>query len=305
MTETAQATTSSQSRLLDPAIIMRLGSMELRARTIVEGLLLGLHRSPYRGFSSEFAEYRQYLPGDDLASVDWKVYARSDRYYVKKFEAETNLECNVLVDRSASMGFGSNGVRKLDYAACLAAAIAWLVSRQRDAVGVTLFDDRIDMRLPARTRPGHLHAILLALERITVGAASNVAKPLQQLADTLDKRGVIVLISDLLDDPDSVITGLRYLRARGMEVIVFQILDPAEQTFPFQQAATFRDLESSEEILAVPSVVREHYLAQLQALTDRYATDLRGHGIDYQLVSSSMPLDAALLGYLNARGRRI
>ena len=167
--------------------------MELKARTIVEGLLLGLHRSPYRGFSAEFAEYRHYLAGDDPATIDWKVYARSDRYYVKKFEAETNLECNILLDTSASMGYGTGGITKLDYGACLAAAIAWLVSGQRDAVGLTTFDERITSRMPPRAKPGHLHTILIALERLKAGAKSDVAKPLRQLADALTKRGLIVL----------------------------------------------------------------------------------------------------------------
>jgi len=293
------------SRLLDPVVIARLGSMELKARTIVEGLLLGLHRSPFRGFSAEFAEYRHYLAGDDPTTIDWKVFARSDKYYVKKFEAETNLECNILVDTSASMGYGTSGITKLEYAACLAAAIAWLVSGQRDAVGLTTFDEKIVTRLPPRAKSGQLHSILIALERLKAGAKSDVAKPLRQLADTLTKRGLIVLISDLLDEPEAVVTGLRYLRARGMEVVVFHVLDQAELTFPFEEAAKFTDVESSEEIVAVPGMVRAHYLEQLEKLKSRYADGLRAAGIDYQMISTATPLDAALLKYLNARGRRI
>jgi uncharacterized protein (DUF58 family) len=292
------------SRLLDPAVIARLGSMELKARTIVEGLLLGLHRSPFRGFSAEFAEYRHYLHGDDPQWIDWKVYSKTDKYYVKKFEAETNLDCNILVDTSASMAFGSP-LSKLEYAACLAAAIAWLVNRQRDAVGLTTFNDRIVQRIPPRARTGQLHTVLLALERLASGEASDVAKPLRQLADTLQKRGLVVLISDLLDDPASVVTGLRYLRARGMEVVVFHVLDHAELTFPFQHTTTFRDLESSEEILAVPHAVRAHYLEQIEGLKEQYRKELRAAGVDYQLVPTSLPLDAALLRYLHARGRRL
>jgi uncharacterized protein (DUF58 family) len=300
----AQASPSG-SRLLDPAIIARMGSMELRARIIVEGLLMGLHRSPFRGFSAEFAEYRHYLAGDDPASIDWKVYARADKYYVKKFEAETNLACNLLLDTSASMGFGTTGITKLEYGACLAASIAWLVSRQRDAIGLTLFDERIISRLPPRARAGQLHSVLVSLEQARAGSRSDVAKPLRQLADTLQKRGMIVLVSDLLDDPDAVVMGLRYLRARGMEVVVFHLLDQAELTFPYEQAARFRDVESNEEILAVPGAVRQHYLDQITALTTRYAADLRAAGVDYQLVPTSTPLDATLLRYLQARGRRI
>jgi len=300
----ADVARTAPSRLLDPAVIARLGSMELKARTIVEGLLLGLHRSPFRGFSAEFAEYRHYLAGDDPQWIDWKVYAKTDKYYVKKFEAETNLDCNILVDTSASMAFGTP-LPKLEYGACLAAAIAWLVNGQRDAVGLTTFDEKIVLRLPPRARSSQLHTVLLALERLQPGARSDVAKPLRQLADTLQKRGLVVLISDLLDEPSAVVTGLRYLRARGMEVIVFHVLDQAELTFPFQHTATFRDLESAEEVLAVPQAVRAHYLEQINGLTQQYQKELRAAGVDYQLVPTSMPLDAALLRYLNARGRRL
>ncbi len=292
------------AHLLDPVVVARLGNMEIKARTIVEGLLLGLHRSPYRGFSSEFAEYRQYIPGDDLSWVDWKVYARSDRYYVRKFEAETNLECTVLIDTSASMGYGSGPLTKLEYGSCLAAALAWLVAGQRDAVGLIAFDERIHLRIPPRSRRSHLHTILLALERLKASSRSDVAKPLEQLADALDKRGMVVLVSDLLDEPAAVVQGLKYLRARGMDVVVFHLLDQAELTFPFEQAMTFKDLESAEEVLAVPAAVRSHYLAELERLKGQYADELRTAGIDYTLVSTATPLDAALLAYLHARTRR-
>jgi uncharacterized protein (DUF58 family) len=301
----AIAPVAPSAHLLDPVVVARLGSMELRARTIVEGLLLGLHRSPFRGFSAEFAEYRQYLPGDDLSCVDWKVFARSDRYFVKKFEAETNLECNILLDTSASMGYGSGPVSKLAYGTFLAAAVAWLVARQRDAVGLIAFDTHIHLRVPPRARPGQLHAVLLQLERLHASAGSDVAKPLRELADRLEKRGLVVLISDLLDDAETVVKGLKYLRARGMEVVVFHLLDHAELTFPFEHATTFKDLESSEEVLAVPSAVREHYLGQLRMLTDVYARELKSGGIDYTLIPTTTPLDAALLTYLHARGRRL
>jgi uncharacterized protein (DUF58 family) len=172
-------------------------------------------------------------------------------------------------------------------------------------VGLTTFNDRIVLRLPPRARTGQLHTVLLALERLESGARSDVAKPLRQLADTLQKRGLVVLISDLLDEPSSVVTGLRYLRARGMEVVVFHVLDNAELTFPFQHTTTFRDLESAEEVLAVPNAVRAHYLEQIEGLKEQYRKDLRAAGVDYQLVSTSLPLDAALLRYLHARGRRL
>jgi len=301
MADTALA---RSAHLLDPAVVARLGTMELKAKTIVEGLTLGLHRSPYKGFSTEFAEYRPYVTGDDTSWIDWKVYARSDRYYVKKWDADTNLACHILLDTSASMGYGSGAMTKLAYGATLAASIAWLVSGQRDAVGLTTFDEHVGLRLPAKVRAGHLHQILLALERVKPSAGSDVAKPLRELAEGLERRGLIVLISDLLDDPAEVVKGLMLLGARGMEVVVFHVLDEAELTFPFDGPLLFKDLESTDQVLAVPSAVREHYLAELGRHTDAYARALNGVGMDYQMVSTATPLDASLLGYLQARARR-
>ena len=296
---------SRDLRFLDPAIIARLGTMELKARTVVEGFLSGLHRSPYKGFSVEFAEYRQYIPGDDLSTLDWKVYARSDRHYVKKFEEETNLECHLLLDVSASMAYrGSAPMSKVEYASVLAASLAFLMNRQRDATGLIAFDDRIVSRLPAGARPGHLHALLLALEHMQPGKQSNVGRPLHQLAEALTKRSLIVLMSDLLHDPDSVIKGLRHLRFRGSDVIVFQILDPHELTFPFRGASRFKDLESADEVIADPSTIRTAYLRELAGLTLRYDRELRNSGIDYVQLDSSQPLDFALVAYLAARSRR-
>jgi uncharacterized protein (DUF58 family) len=299
------ATTRRDLRFLDPAIIARLGTMELKARTVVEGFLSGLHRSPYRGFSVEFAEYRQYMPGDDLSTLDWKVYARTDRHYVKKFEEETNLDCHVLLDVSASMGYrGAAPMSKLEYGSVLAASLAFMMNRQRDATGLIAFDDRITFRLPAGARPGHLHTLLLTLERMKPGSQSNLGRPLQQLAEALVKRSLVVLISDLLDDPDSIVRGLRHLKFRGTDVIVFQVLDPNELTFPFHGPSRFRDLESSEEVLAEPSAIRTAYLRELAGLTLRFDRELRGAGIDYVQLDTSQPLDFALLAYLAARERR-
>src|SRR5262245_62315685 len=206
------AASARPSPFLDPAVIARLGTLELKARTIVEGFLSGLHRSPFKGFSVEFAEYRQYIHGDDLATIDWKIFARSDRYYVKKFEDETNLDCHVVIDVSGSMAYGSRGLTKFEYGASLAASIAYLMNRQRDAVGLVAFADRIVDRVPAAARAGHLRAVLVALERLRPGQSTNLARPLHQLADSLSKRGLVVLISDLLDDPEALVRGSRPLR---------------------------------------------------------------------------------------------
>ena len=297
--------TARDLRFLDPAIISRLGTMELKARTVVEGFLSGLHRSPYKGFSVEFAEYRQYLPGDDLSTLDWKVYARSDRHYVKKYEEETNLECHLLLDQSASMAYrGGAPMSKLEYGSVLAASLAFLMHRQRDATGLIAFDEQIRFRLPAAARPGHLHALLLALERLKAGQRSDVARPLHQLAEALLKRSLVVLISDLLDDPEPVIKGLKHLRFRGTDVVVFQVLDPDELTFPFRGAAKFKDLETAQEVVADPATARKGYLRELAGLTLQYDRELRGAGIDYVQLDTSQPLDFALLAYLSARSKR-
>jgi uncharacterized protein (DUF58 family) len=294
---------AGQGRYLDPAVVARLGTIDLKARTIVEGFLTGLHHSPYKGFSVEFAEYRQYLPGDDLATLDWKIYARSDRHFVKKFEEETNLACHLLIDVSASMGYGSRGITKVEYAKYLAAALAYLMTRQRDAFGLIAFDENIVSMLPASSRAGHLRAALVSLERLTIGSRTNVAKPLRDLAKAIRKRGLVILVSDLLDEPDRVIDELKHFRHRGTDVIVFHILDPDELEFPFDQAARFRDLETADEVLAVPSAVRDDYKARVQALIERYRRELFLAGIDYALLDTAQPLEFGLMSYLMTRRR--
>src|SRR5213594_1668590 len=256
--------TAHDRPFLDPAVVARLGTLELKARTIVEGFLSGLHRSPFKGFSVDFAEYRQYIPGDDLSSIDWKVYARSDRYYVKKFEEETNLDCHLLLDVSASMGYGSRGVTKMQYGSMLAASLAYLMNRQRDAVGLTAFDEAIVSMLPPSARSGHLRSLLVTLDRLRLGSKTDVSKPLHLLADGIVRRGMVVVISDLLAEPERVVDGLRHFRFRGTDVL----------TFPFERAARFRDMEIGDELMAVPSLVRADYLAELGRMIDAYKRDL-------------------------------
>ena len=293
----------ASARYLDPAVLARLGTLDLTAKTIVEGVLSGLHRSPYRGFSVEFAEYRQYLPGDALSSIDWKVFARSDRHYVKKFEADTNLDCHLLLDVSGSMGYGSGPISKGEYGKYLAAALAYLMHRQRDAVGLIAFDDAVVHRVAPSARAGHLKTVLLALERLPVGRRTDVAKPLGDLARVLAKRGLVVVISDLLDDPARVIEGLRHFRQRGTDVIVFHLLDAEELRFSFVDAARFRDVETAAEVFADPAAVRERYLERIGQFVATYKRELGGAGIDYHLLDTSQPLDLALMAYLSARGK--
>ena len=294
-----------QRQFLDPAVVARLGTLELKARTIVEGFLSGLHRSPFKGFSVEFAEYRQYMPGDDLSTIDWKVYARSDRYYVKKFEEETNLDCHLMLDVSGSMAYGSGAMTKFEYAACLGASLAYLMTRQRDAVGLMAFDEKIVGMLPASSRPGHLRAVLVTLDRLRLGKETHMSKPLTQLCDALTKRGMVVLISDLLDDPAAVVRGLKHFQFRGADVIVFHVLDPDEIDFPFDRATRFEDLETDEEVMAVPAVVRSHYVKAMGDLIEHYKRELGAAGIDYMLLPTSTPLEMALLSYLSTRARAL
>jgi uncharacterized protein (DUF58 family) len=292
-----------QPRYLDPAVVARLGTIDLKARAIVEGFLSGLHRSPFKGFSVEFAEYRQYLPGDDLATLDWKIFARSDRHVVKKFEQETNLQCHILLDVSASMGYASATVSKAEYGSYLAATLAYLMHRQRDAVGLLMFDDHIRELLPPSARPGQLKAVLVALERLTLGQRTDVAKPLGDLVQAISRRGLVVLISDLLDDEARVIDSLKHFRYRGTDVIVFHVLDPHELTFPFERAARFRDVETGAEVSASPGAVRADYQARMAALIERYRTVLGQNGIDYCLLETTQPLEVGLLSYLQTRRR--
>jgi uncharacterized protein (DUF58 family) len=291
-------------RFLDPAVIARLGSLELRARTIVEGFISGLHRSPLKGFSVEFAEYRQYFRGDDLSTIDWKVFARTDRHVVKKFEEETNLKGYLMLDVSRSMAYGSGDLTKLEYGSTLAACLAYLMQKQHDAAGLATFDDRIQSMVSPGTRPGHLSAVLHTLNAVTPGAATNAGSALNQLADAVRKRGLVVLISDLFDEPARVVRGLKHLRFRGSDVLVFHLLDHAELTFPFERPARFRDMEDGAEVLVSPAEIRQGYLASINELVAGYRRELGAAGIDYQLVDTSQPLDESLLAYLAARGRR-
>lgn len=291
-------------RFLDPAVIARLGSLELRARTIVEGFLSGLHRSPLKGFSAEFAEYRQYLPGDDLATIDWKVFARSDRFVVRMHEEDTNLKGYLLLDVSRSMSYGSGSLTKLEYGCTLAASLAYLMQKQRDAAALVTFDSEIRAMVAPSTRPGHLSAVLHALEAATPGARSDASRPLSQVADAMRARGLVVLISDLLDDPQTVIRGLRSLRVRGSDVLVFHVLDADELTFPFERPVRFRDLETDAEVAANPEDIRAGYLASINGLVETYRQAFGAAGIEYQLADTGKPLDQLLRAYLSARARR-
>lgn len=289
---------------VDPIALMRIKNLQLRAKVVVEGFYTGLHRSPYHGFSVEFSEYRQYSPGDDPRYVDWRLYARSDRYYIKRFEDETNLRCYLLVDMSRSMGFGSLAYAKVEYARTVAATLAYFLSLQRDAVGLVTFDEGISEYLPARYRPGHLHRLMLCLEQPLAGKGTNLTAPMEQIAGTVRKRGLMVLVSDLLAPVDTLETDLGYLRARGHEVVVLRILDPAELDFTIADPAMFRDLESGRQIYVDPGAARAQYLerfAEHTAAVERACSNL---GIDLFQMSTERPLELALFDFVGARLRR-
>ena len=292
------------SGMVDPAALMKIRSMELRAKGVVQGFLRGIHRSPYHGFSAEFTEYRQYSAGDDPRYVDWRVYARSDRFYIKKFEDETNLRCHLLIDHSRSMGYGSIGYTKSQYAGTLAATLAYFLFRQGDAVGLATFDDRITQYMPPRNRPSYLRRLMAALEADPQGRATDLGPPLQRLARMLAKRGLIVLVSDLLTSIDWLESDLGYLAAGGHDVVVFQVLDPAELNFDFDAPALFRDLESGRDMYVDPPAAQKGYKRMLEAHLDKARTTCRRLGIDYHLFATDRPFDLALLEFLQDRMRR-
>ena len=289
---------------LDPAALMRIRNLELRAKQVVQGFLSGLHRSPYHGFSVEFTEYRQYTPGDDPRYLDWKLYARSDRYYLKRFEDETNLRCYLLVDLSRSMAYGSLEYDKATYAKTAAATIAQSLSLQRDAVGLVTFGDQVDEYVPARFRPGHLHRLFVALERTPTGRSTDLVAPLEQVSRTARKRGMVVLLSDLLAPVEHFERQLGYLRSQGHEVCVLRVLDPAERSFPFQDAAMFQDVETGRELFVDPQWMRESYQAKFAAHAESLRTACQKLGIDLYDLPTDQPLETALFDLVHARMRR-
>ena len=289
--------------VLDPAVLASIADLELRARVAVEGFLAGLHKSPHRGFSSEFSDYRHYHPGDDMRYVDWKVYARSGKFYIKQFEDETNVRCYILLDCSASMGYGSDTVTKLEYARTLASALAYFITGQRDAVGLITFDHKIKHYLPSRYRQGHLMQILRALTETVIGDVTDILQPVADLTHSLKRRGLVILISDLLDENEATMGGLQQLRAKGNDIIVFHVLDDAELTFPFNRIADFEDSETHEIQKAVPQRVRETYLQEVERFCDFYKEKCRAGGMDYCLLNTSEPLNTALASYLSKRAR--
>jgi uncharacterized protein (DUF58 family) len=291
----------NRASFIDPVTLMRIRSLHLRAKVVVQGFFAGLHRSPHHGFSVEFSEYRQYTPGDDTRFLDWRVLARTDRYYIKRFEDETNLRCYLLVDLSRSMGFGSLPYSKVEYARTTAATLAYFLSTQRDAVGLVTFDEQIADYVPARYRPGHLHRLMVCLERAVAGTSTNLATPLEQVATTVRKRGLVVLISDLLASVETLRNQLGYLRSQGHEVVLIRVLDPAELEFTFDKAVTFVDLESGRDLYIDPAAARASYRKNFARHAEEVQTVCRSLGIDFYQLATSQPLELALYDFLQSR----
>ena len=289
---------------VDPRALIAIRNLELRARVIVEGFWSGLHRSPYHGFSVEFTEYRQYTPGDDTRYLDWRLYARSDRYYLKKFEDETNLRCHLLVDLSRSMQYGSPGYTKADYARTLAATLASFVSEQGDAVGLFTFDERVREYLPARHRQGHLRRLVHALETGTAGSGTNLDEPLRRAAELVRKRGLIVLISDFLAPVELLERSLHRLTAAGHELVVFQVIDPREDSFDFNRPMLFQDLESRRDLYLDPRIVRSDYQRRFEQHNASLERICRALGVGCYRVRTDRALELALMDFLRSRQRR-
>jgi len=294
---------ANRPRLLDPHFVSKLARLDLTARLVVEGFLTGLHRSPYHGFSVEFAEHRQYMPGDPLRHLDWKVLAKSDRKYVKQYEEETNLRAMLLIDTSASMGYGSHGVTKLDYARQLAASLAYLMLRQNDAVGMFAFASGRAEQVPPRSTMGHMRPLLLLLERLSAGGGTDFASSLHSLAERMTRRGLVVILSDLLDDPERIAQAIHHFRHRMHEVLVFHILDPQEVAFDFEREAVYVDLETGERLTTRPQELRSDYQASVEAWRTKIRQFCIEKRAEYAPVTTDQPYDRALLEYLSKRAR--
>ena len=289
------------ARFVDPKVLARIGNLELVARSVVDGFINGLHRSPYFGASVDFAEHRGYVPGDDIRRVDWRLYARTDRYYIKEYEADSNSNFAVLLDVSKSMGFGSEGLTKLDYARMLAGCLTYLVHRQRDRVGLVAFDSDIVEFVPPSAK--HMDTTLHVLDRLKPARPGSLREPMNKIAEHFGRRGLLVLISDLYEEPDALLEAIGPLRFRGHDMIVFHVMDRAELDFEYADPSAFEDLESGEQIPIVPEALAGQYRELVQAhitgLTERFSANR----IDYTLVNTSAPLDHALFSYLSTRER--
>ncbi len=296
-------TPAAPTRFLDPELLARVGSLELLARTVVEGFMSGLHRSPFTGFSTEFTEYRQYNAGDDLRYLDWRLLARTDRYFIKKYRADTNTQCHLLIDTSASMNYAhASSVTKLQYAQFLAASLAYLLNRQQDAVGLVAFANKVHTHVPARNRTGHMRTIFGNLSLLQPGGETDLAASLHQLAEILTRRGIVVVISDFYDQPDRLGEAFQHLRFKGHDTVAFQVLDQNELDFDFNDAVLLlEDAETQEQMPVLPDVVMDGYRERMRRHVDDMRRCAAANNVDYELLTTKQPLDFALLSFLSRR----
>jgi len=294
-------------KYLEPRTLAKLQGLELRARRIVEGYVAGLHRSPFHGFSIEFAEHREYVPGDDLRYVDWKVFGKTDKIYLKQYEEETNLLAYLVLDTSESMSYQSDdrGLSKLEYAKCVAASLAYLVLQQQDSVGLATFDSQIRSFVRPGGHPAHLKQVLHVLEQ-SPGERKTATGPIfHDLAERLKKRGVVLVLSDLFDDVEPMMAGLKHFRHRRHDVVVFHVLDPAELEFPFRNTTLFRGMEELPDVLTDPRSLRKAYLEEFEKFQREVRKACRANNVDYVLLRTDQPLDLALSSFLSSRMRRV
>ena len=287
------------ARFVDPKILARVGNLELLAKNVVDGFINGLHRAPFFGASVDFAEHRGYVAGDDIRRMDWRLYARTDRYYIKQYEADTNTNFSILFDVSKSMSFASRGVSKLEYGSFLAACVAYLAHKQRDRVGILTFDADIVKHIPPSAK--HFNMVLHTLDQARAERPGHLSAPLNKMAEHFKRRGILLLISDFYDDPSAILDALKPLRFLGNDLIVFHILDPQEIDFDFDDASTFQDLESGEQVPVVPQSFRAEYRRLIQEHISKLTTMFSEQRIDYALINTSEPLDRALFSYLSSR----
>lgn len=299
MTTDATHYSTAGARFVDPAVLARIGSLELLARTVVDGFINGLHKAPYLGVSIDFAEHRGYMPGDDIRFIDWRVFARTDRFYVKQFEADTNANFSVLLDISRSMAFGSQSVTKLDYGRYLAACLSYFSTKQRDRVGLVTFDSELVERVPPSAK--HLEVVLHTLDQIEAGRPGDLTQPLFLMTEFFKRRSIIAIISDFYEEPEAVINAIKPLRYAGNDVIVFHVLDPAEIDFPYDDAVSFQDLETGRKMPVVPEKLREQYRQLIREHTAKISKLCSQNRIDYALFNTATPLDYALFKFLAAR----
>jgi uncharacterized protein (DUF58 family) len=293
--------TDDPHKYLDPLTLAKVRGLELQARLIVEGYLSGMHKSPYHGFSVEFAQHREYAPGDDIRHVDWKVFGRTERYFLKQYEEETNLACWLLLDVSESMAYASGPLCKYDYACMAAAALAYLVLHQQDSVGLVTFDDRVRHWLRASSQPSYLKELVKVLNLGPTREKTRLAPIFHDLAERIARRGLVFILSDLFDDPDEVLAGLKHLRHQRHEVVLLHVLDPAELDFPFREATLFRGLEHFPELLTDPRSLRRGYVAEVQAFVSELRRGCRAHNMDYVQLRTDTPPGLALSSYLARR----